>query len=203
MGALRVIGLTGGIASGKSEVARMLRELGAKVVDADELARRVVEPGRPAYHAIIEEFGTEVVAPDGALDRKALGAVVFADASRRERLNALTHPHIAAEARQETQRYAAAGESLVFYEAALLVENRLHEALDGLIVVSVPAAVQVERVVLRDGLDPSAARARVDAQLPLADKVAAADYVIDNAGSRAETREQVQKLWHKLRRAPP
>jgi dephospho-CoA kinase len=180
----------------------MLRELGAPVVDADVLAREVVEPGRPAYEDIVREFGAGVLAPDGAIDRKALGARVFGDAAARARLNAITHPRIAQAAQEAVARHAAAGAPVVIYEAALIVENGLHRALDGLIVVSVPAEVQVARTMARDGLDEAAARARLAAQLPLADKLAVASHVVDNSGSPAETRAQVERIWRELQLTP-
>jgi dephospho-CoA kinase len=199
---VRVIGLTGGIASGKSTVARILRELGAAVVDADELARRVVEPGRPAHAELVREFGPEILAPDGTIDRKKLGAMVFADEARRRRLNAITHPRIGEEARREIADHAARGADVVIYEAALLVENGLHRALDGMIVVAATPEQQRARAMERDGLLAGAADARIAAQLPLADKVAAATHVIQNTGSLAETREQVARLWEQLKTKP-
>jgi dephospho-CoA kinase len=195
----RVIGLTGGIASGKSTVAAMLRELGAPVVDADELARRVVEPGSPGLAAIVERFGPDVLDAAGALDRKQLGARVFADPEARAALNAITHPRIAELSQREIARHAEAGAPVVIYEAALIVENRLHLGLDGLIVVSVPPEIQLARLRARDGLGQDAARARLAAQLPLADKVAVADQVIDNAGTVEETRAQVARVWEAIR----
>lgn len=195
----RVIGLTGGIASGKSTVAAMLRELGAPLVDADELARRVVEPGTPGLAAVVEHFGAGVLDPDGQLDRKQLGARVFADPEARAALNAITHPRIAELSQREIARLAADGAPVVIYEAALIVENQLHRGLDRLIVVAVPEAVQLARLMQRDGVSEAEALARVRAQLPLADKVAVADHVIDNAGSLEETRAQVARVWEAIR----
>ena len=194
----RVIGLTGGIASGKSTVAAILRELGAPIVDADVLARQVVEPGQPAYQDLVREFGTGILAADGTLDRKKLGERVFADPTARGRLNAITHPRIGAAGQEAIARHVAAGAPVVIYEAALIVENGMHRLLDGLIVVSASPEAQLLRTVTRDGLDQAAARARLAAQLPLADKLAAATHVIDNSGSLAETRAQVASLWREL-----
>jgi dephospho-CoA kinase len=194
----RVIGLTGGIASGKSVVAEILRDLGAPVIDADELARRVVEPGQPAHADLVREFGQEILRPDGSVDRKALGRLVFSDDERRQRLNAITHPRIAALAQVETAAHAARGEPAVVYEAALLVENGLHRVLDGLIVVKATAEEQLRRAVLRDGLGEEEARARIASQLPLEEKLAVATHVIDNSGSLAETRAQVEQVWAEL-----
>ena len=145
--ATRIIGLTGGIASGKSTVARHLAELGVPVVDADRLAREVVEPGQPALTELVGEFGADILNSDGTLDRKRLGAIVFADPGKRARLNAITHPRIAAQGQAEIARHVTAGVPLVIYEAPLIVENGLHLGLGGLIVVSLPEDVQLERVM--------------------------------------------------------
>ena len=194
-----VIGLTGGIASGKSTVASMLRELGASIVDADLLARQIVEPGMPALADIARRFGPEMIDAEGRLDRKKMGERVFADPTARAALNAITHPRIAEASRAAMAELRAAGMDVAIYEAALLVENKIHHGLDGLIVVSVPEPVQIERVSQRDSVDFSAARARLAAQLPLADKVAVADWVIDNSGSRERTRDQVERVWRQVK----
>ncbi len=194
----RIIGLTGGIASGKSTVARMLAELGAPVVDADALARRVVEPGQPAWEDVVAEFGREVLLPDGAVDRKKLGDIVFADDAKRRRLNAITHPRIAAASRAEVAAHVGAGAQVVIYEAALLVENGIHRTLDGVIVVSCSPAEQLRRLMARDGLDEAAARARIAAQLPLEEKLKAATFVVDTSGAYEDTRRQVEHLWRTL-----
>lgn len=195
-----MIGLTGGIASGKSTVGRMLRDLGAPVVDADVLARVVVEPGRPAYDDIVREFGREVLLEDGTIDRKRLGEIVFSDAHRRKLLGAITHPRIAQASQEEIARHGAAGARVVIYEAALLVENGLHRALDGLIVVSATPEQQVQRAVARDGISEEQARARVASQLPLARKLEVATHVVDNTGTIDDTRAQVERLWAELSR---
>ena len=195
---MRVIGLTGGIACGKSTVAAMLRELGAPVIDADELARRVVEPGSPGFTEVVQRFGRDVVGPDGTLDRKKLGAIVFADAEARRDLNAITHPRIAAASQAEIVKLAAAGTSIAIYEAALLVENKIHLGLDGLIVVAAPLKVQLARLIDRDGSTEAEAAARIAAQLPLADKLAVATWVVDNGGDVDDTRRQVVALWIRI-----
>lgn len=194
----RIIGLTGGIASGKSTVSEMLRALGAHVLDADQLARQVVAPGSPALAEIRERFGPGVLQPDGALDRKRLGELVFADAEARQALERITHPRIAEASQREMARLAAAGVDPIIYDAALIVENRLHTWMQGLIVVSAPAEAQVARLMARDGIDDDAARARIAAQLPLSEKIAVADHVIDNGGSREHTEAQVRALWERL-----
>jgi dephospho-CoA kinase len=195
---MRVIGLTGGIASGKSTVAAMLRELGAPIVDADLLARQVVEPGSPALAEIAQRFGADMLAADGTLDRKKMGERIFADPGARATLNAITHPRIAQASAAALADFAAAGHKVAIYEAALLVENRIHERLGGLIVVSVPDDVQIARLRARDGLDEEGARARVSAQLPLASKVAVADWVVDNGGSVEHTRAEVERIWRAI-----
>jgi dephospho-CoA kinase len=176
----------------------MLRELDAQVVDADELARRVVEPGAPALAEIVARFGQEVLDPSGALDRKKLGAIVFADAEARQALERITHPRIAAAASRELARLAAEGHDAVIYEAALIVEKKLYTWMDGLVVVSLPPEVQLARLMERDGIDREAAASRIAAQLPLADKIAVADHVIDNSGTQDQTRAQVRALWQRI-----
>lgn len=197
---MKLVGLTGGIASGKSTVSKILAELGATVLDADRIAREVVEPGTPALAAIAERF-RGVIGPDGTLDRARLGARVFSDASERRALNAIIHPRIAEAFLAKTHALAEAGVDLVIYDAALLVENRIHERMDEVIVVHVPRAVQLDRLMSRDGLSPEQAEARLAAQMPLDDKVPLATYVVDNSGSIDATRAQVVALWEKLRGA--
>ncbi|HTE49372.1 MAG TPA: dephospho-CoA kinase [Kofleriaceae bacterium] len=193
-----VIGLTGGIASGKSTVATMLRELRAPIVDADLLARQVVEPGTPALAEIAARFGPDLLDADGRLDRKRLAARVFADDVTRAALNAITHPRIAEASRAAMAALRDGGNPVAIYEAALLVENRIHLGLDGLIVVAVDEDAQVERLRQRDAIDADAARARLAAQLPLAAKMEVADWVIDNGGPPERTRAQVERVWREI-----
>src|SRR5262249_47386179 len=152
-------------------------------IDADELAREVVAPGQPAFDDIVRAFGPDAVAPDGALDRKRVADLAFADEGLRRKLNAATHPRIAALAQERTAAYRAAGAPLVIYEAALLVENGLHRFLDGLIVVKATQEQQLARATARDAQGEAAARARIASQLPLDAKLAVATHVIDNSGS--------------------
>jgi dephospho-CoA kinase len=197
---MRVVGLTGGIASGKSTVARMLADLGAQIVDADQVARQVVEPGEPAYEEIVAAFGKEVLLPDGQgmIDRKKLGAMVFADPEKRKRLNAITHPRIAAETQKRLMALGAAGQRVAVYEAALLVENGVHRGLGGLIVVACSEMEQITRIMRRDNLSQEEAVQRVRAQAPLSDKVAVATWVIDTNGSLEATKKQVEKVWAEI-----
>lgn len=194
---MRVVGLTGGIATGKSTVTKMLRDLGATVIDADEVAREVVEPGQPALAEIAARF-PGVVGPDGRLDRAALGERIFGDDAARRTLNAIVHPRVQERFLELTAQAAAQGTELVVYDAALLIENRLHEALGGVILVVAPPEVQLRRLMERNGLDEAAARARIASQLPLEDKRAHATWVIDNGGPLEATRAQVQALWRSL-----
>ncbi len=181
-----VIGLTGGIASGKTTVARLLAARGAAVVDADRVAREIVEPGQPALAELVARFGAAILAADGTLDRKRLAATAFADPNARADLNRITHPRIAAASARQIAAWADAGADVVFYEAALLVENRAHAGLADLIVVAASAEEQERRLIERDQLAPVDAHARIAAQLPLADKIAVATWVIWNdAGDAA------------------
>ena len=189
-----MVGLTGGIASGKSTVAGYFRDLGIPIVDADAIAREVVAPGSDGLREIVETFGEGVLEADGSLDRKKLGSIVFDDADARKKLNAITHPRIAARSAERTMELQSGDAPYLMYEAALLVENRIHESLDALVVVAVDDATQLERLMRRDGMDEDAARARIDAQLPLSEKVEAADFVISNDGSFEDVARQVREV---------
>jgi dephospho-CoA kinase len=179
-GFMHLFGLTGGIASGKSTVARRFASRGVPVIDADAVARGVVLPGTEGLAEIRATFGDAVFLADGTLDRRALAAVVFSDEGKRRRLNAILHPRIGARTAERAAELAAKGEALVCYEAALLVENGLVEAFRPLVVVAAPSEMQVERAVARDGGTPADALARIAAQTSLADKTKIADFVITN-----------------------
>jgi dephospho-CoA kinase len=194
---LKIYGLTGGIASGKSTVSRMLRELGAQVLDADVIAREVVEPGTPGLAAVAERF-PGVLGPDGRLDRAKLGARVFGDPQERAALNALLHPLIGQQFLLRTQALAEAGVERLLYDAPLLIENRLHEAMNGVVLVWVPREVQRARLMARDGLDEAAAEARLAAQLPLDEKRQHATWLVDNSGNLEATRAQVEEVWRAM-----
>ncbi|GMA56580.1 dephospho-CoA kinase [Alicyclobacillus sacchari] len=197
----RIIGLTGGIGSGKSTVTAMLRDLGAYVVDADVWARRVVEVGSDGLAEIVREFGQEVLLPDGSLNRKQLGAIVFQDATKRMRLNAITHPRVQRGMLEETHAYwiKHPGEAVI-WDVPLLFEGTAKRFVDATIVVYASLETQIHRVIARDGLDRSAALARIHAQMPLAEKCKLATYVIDNDGSIENTREQVLQVWSEIRK---
>ncbi|MEO0326357.1 MAG: dephospho-CoA kinase [Myxococcota bacterium] len=198
-GAKPIVGLTGGIASGKSTVGARLRALGVPVVDADALAREVVAPHTPGLAAVVQAFGESVLTAEGELDRKALGALVFADEAARKRLEAITHPRIAAAGQARLAELATHPAPYRVYEAALLVENGLHRAFPALVVVAAREETQLARLRARDGLDEAAARARLAAQLPLADKIAVATDVLHNDGDRATLLAAVDALDATLR----
>ncbi|MGB9483490.1 MAG: dephospho-CoA kinase [Candidatus Dormiibacterota bacterium] len=191
----RVIGLTGGIASGKSTVAQMLGERGAWVVDADQLAREVVSLNSPALEEIAQTFGEAVLASDGSLDRAQLGEVVFSDDSAREQLNAIVHPRVLELSREEIRKAAGAGAQLIVYDVPLLFETSRQQEFDGTLVVWVDPLTQLLRLRLRTGLDEDQARARIAAQMPLSRKRELANWVIDNSGSLEATRALLDDLW--------
>ncbi|MCL6517647.1 dephospho-CoA kinase [Alicyclobacillus sp.] len=194
-----IVGLTGGIATGKSTVTQMLRDLGAFVVDADVWARRVVEPGTPGLREIVEAFGPQVLRPDGTLDRARLGAIVFHDEAARQRLNAITHPKVRAGMKAETERYRAEhpGEPVV-WDVPLLFEGETRFLVDVTVLVWCDEKTQLHRLMARNGLDEAEAMARIRAQMPLEEKRRMADYVIDNGGDLEATRLQVERVWANL-----
>jgi dephospho-CoA kinase len=193
---VKVLGLTGGIGSGKSMVASMFAKLGADVIDADRLAREVVEPGQPALEEIATAFGRDILLPDGRLDRGKLGRIIFADPVARGRLNAITHPRI----RERMDAEIAARGSrpgVLIVDIPLLYENDRARAVEAVIVVWVDQQTQLRRLDERDGLSAEEARQRIAAQMPLEEKRARADVVIDNSGSRENTRRQVEAIYRR------
>lgn len=192
--ALQVFALTGGLGSGKSTVLARLVARGLPVVNADELARAVVEPGSPALDELVAAFGERIVTSDGRLDRQALAAKVFADPTARARLESITHPRIRALSEEKFRAIEARGEPLACYEVPLLFEAKLEHRFSPIVVVSAPEPLQIERATRRDGSDPDHVRARIAAQLPLAEKVDRADYVIDNSGELEDTVRQADRV---------
>jgi dephospho-CoA kinase len=193
------VGLTGGIGSGKSEVARLLAEHGAVVIDADALAREAVAPGTPGLAAVVEEFGADVLAPDGSLDRAKLGAVVFADAEQRAKLEAIVHPYVGQ--RSAELMADAADDAVVVYDVPLLAEKQLQAGFDVVVVVDVSAETQVRRLAATRGMPEAEVRARIAAQASREERIAVADVVIDNDtddASRESLRRQVDVLWRRL-----
>jgi dephospho-CoA kinase len=193
-----LVGLTGGIGSGKTTVARMLEARGAVVFDADLLAREAVEPGTPGYERVVERFGPNVLEPGGGIDREALAAVVFADPAARRDLEAITHPEIRRLFAEGTEAYRDT-DAVVVFSAPLLVETGMHTAFEVLVVVSAPAEMQVQRLMRDRAMTESAVRERIAAQLPLEEKAEAADNLIDNDGTLEELERQVDRLWTELR----
>jgi dephospho-CoA kinase len=195
------LGLTGGIASGKSAVAAMLREKGFSVLDADSLAHKLIEPGQPAYDEVLQEFGQEVLAPGGRVDRAKLSAIVFQDRPKLDRLNAIVHPRVGEFVFRQFDEWQRAGtRDAAFVEAALLIESGIHKKLDGLVVAWCEPEQQLQRLLDR-GLSESEARRRIAAQLPVEEKLLLATDRIDCSGSLDETRRQVEALAAKLRRS--
>lgn len=192
------VGLTGGIGSGKSEVSRRLAGYGAVVIDADAVAREVVEPGTPGLAEVAEAFGPAVVRPDGTLDRDKLGSVVFGDPDLRGKLNAIVHPRVGARM-AELERAAAPG-SVVVHDVPLLAENGLAAAYDLVVVVDVPPQLQLDRLVRLRGMTREQAGARIAAQASREQRLAVAGIVLDNSGSLQELDRQVADLWAQLRR---
>jgi dephospho-CoA kinase len=192
------MGLTGGIACGKSTVASMLVNLGAKLIDADQLAREVVMPGRPALLQIVERFGSQVMLPDGTLNRKALGAIIFNDPIARKDLEAITHPLIRqAMWDQMHQAEEAHIDTLIVVDVPLLYESGLKGYFQKVMVVYVSEKVQLLRLMGRDGLSLEAAELRLQSQMPIEQKKLLADIVIDNSGSLSDTEKQIQLFWQR------
>jgi dephospho-CoA kinase len=188
------VGLSGGIGSGKSTVARALARHGAVVIDADTIAREVVEPGTPGLAAVVERFGPDVLEPDGRLNRPALAALVFDDAAARADLNAIVHPLVAVETARRTA--AAPADAVVVYDVPLLVEAA-RSGYDAVVIVEAPEAVRLERLTER-GMGPDDARRRMAAQASDADRRKVADVVLDNSGSPEDLEAQVESLWVQL-----
>jgi dephospho-CoA kinase len=194
-----LVGLTGGIATGKSTVSEILRRLGAEIIDADQLARDVVEPDQPALRGIVAEFGQDVVSPNGRLDRKRLGAIVFADPERRKRLEALTHPAIRARFQARLDELATRGfAGIVIYDAPVMIEAGGYKDMDRLVVVVTDETTQAARLRTRDGTDDAEGRRKIASQMPLAEKAKLADYVIDNSGDRDATAAEVRRVFAAL-----
>ncbi|MBO1580833.1 dephospho-CoA kinase [Bacillus sp. XF8] len=194
-----VIGLTGGIASGKSTVSQMFRDLHIPVIDADIIAREVVEQGKEAYKEIVEVFGEEILQADGELDRPKLGSIVFHNEEKRLRLNKIVHPAVRKEMNVQKDMYIKEGVQAVVLDIPLLFESKLTTLVDQILVVAVAPSTQLERLMKRNGFIEKEAKARIDSQMSLAEKVTLADKVIYNDGTIAETKAQLQiilKEWN-------
>lgn len=194
-----IVGLTGNIATGKSEVASMFRDMGAQIIDADRIAREVVEKGSPALNDIIDNFGEEVLNKDGSLNRKALGEIVFRDPEKLSKLNEITHPRIMERIRSKLREYRSQGCDIVIIEAALIVEKGgMKDLIDKLVIVTSDEEEQISRLMKRDGISREDALYRIGSQMPISEKIKHADYVIDNSKSLDKTRKQVSKTMGKL-----
>ncbi|MGW8286252.1 MAG: dephospho-CoA kinase [Candidatus Deferrimicrobiaceae bacterium] len=198
---MRVFGLTGGIGSGKSTVARLFREEKIPVVDADRISREITSPGKPAYIEIVGRFGEEILLPDGRIDRKILGAIIFSNAGKRADLEAITHPRIAEGMREAVSALASEGHPVVIVEAALIHEKDPQGMFDAVIGVRCGRGLQIERLMRRDGIPREQALRIVSSQMDPEEKALTSDYVIDNSGDLAGTRAQVRALAKILRQA--
>lgn len=198
--AVKIIGITGGIGSGKSAVCRMIRERGFPVVDLDKLAHEIIEPGKPAYGKIVSRFGKDILDPDQRIERRRLGAVVFSDAGARKDLENITHPEISRVLLEKIEEYRAAGNRLLFLEIPLLFETGMDSWIRPVITVKCPQEVCLRRLSERDGFSASESQARMQAQMDPEEKARRAEFVIDNSGGLDQTRAQLDKLINELRK---
>jgi dephospho-CoA kinase len=196
---MKVIGLTGNIGCGKSVVARMFEELGARVIDADLVARLVVEPGEPAWNEIVQTFGEAILNSDGTINRGKLGEIVFNDKEKREALNRITHPRIIERIKELIEEFRKENVEVVIVEAALIVEKGgVKPLINDLIVVTADEEAQIRRLIERNALSREEALSRIKSQMPLSEKVKYATYLIDNSGTLDETRKQVEEVWKRI-----
>lgn len=195
-----IIGLTGGIATGKSTVSQMFRERGAAIIDADLIARQVVEPGTEGLSQVVAYFGKHVLDSEGRLNRPALASIIFQDESKREKLNSILHPLIRREMKEQTENILKKDPNqVVIWDVPLLYEGKkMTQFVEKIIVVYVPESIQLKRLMLRNSLTEAEARSRIRAQLSIEEKKKMADFIIDNSGSLLETERQVDRLWNYL-----
>lgn len=196
---MKLIGLTGGIASGKSTAAKILESLGAAVVNADTLAREAVEPGREAWQEIVAAFGSEILQSDRTLDRQKLRTLIFNNPDARRKLESIIHPRVRALAERRIAEHGAAGYAVVVYEVPLLFEGRLHEWLRPVILIACDIEIQIERLQQRDGLDRVQAQKHIEAQMNLEEKRRLADYVIENNGNLEDLKRQVEAVLETIK----
>lgn len=194
-----VVGLTGGICAGKSTVAAMFRRLGAVVIDADRVAHELQAPGQPVFEGIVSAFGRAIVGKDGLLDRRRLGAIVFADPRARARLEEILHPAIIEECERRIRQAEASGAAVCLLDAALLIESGRQARFDKVILVEVSEGVQLNRLMARMGLSREGAMQRIRSQMPREERRCHASFVIENEGSLEETERQVKAVWKQLR----
>lgn len=198
-----IIGLTGNIATGKSTVASMFRDLGAMIIDADQIAREVVQEGKPAWHKILKHFGEKILNEDRSINRSALADIVFGNDRQRKILNDITHPEIMKEIRKLIRHYCRQGAEIVVIEAALIVEKGgMKDLIDKLVVVNSPEELQLKRLNARNSMPREKAVARIKSQMSAEEKMSYADYVIDNSGNLESTRDQVKEIMSELLESP-
>lgn len=191
---MKIIGLTGGIASGKSTASAYLRELGAAIVDADAISRASTRRGGAAFEAVCAAFG-DILGADGEIDRRKLGGIVFADEDARRKLNSIVHPAVMAESRAQIENARTSGVKVCILDVPLLFETGMEKLCDETWLIYVPREEQIRRMAERDGLDAAAAAARIDSQMPLEEKLKRADVAIDSSGTIEQTREKLCRLW--------
>lgn len=197
----KVAGLTGGIGTGKTTVAKFFKEWGVHIIDADVIAREVVKKGLPAWEEIRREFGPSVLRDDGEIDREKLGKIVFSSQEKRERLNAIVHPYVRERMLAELEKALRESKDVIL-DIPLLFENRIHEWLRPVILVYAPEKVQIERIMKRDGLTVEECLKRIRAQMPIEEKKLLADYIIDNSGDINRTREDAASVYRKVFLSP-
>ncbi|NLZ54481.1 MAG: dephospho-CoA kinase [Thermoanaerobacteraceae bacterium] len=194
-----VIGLTGGIASGKSTVSLLLKKKGAVIIDADEIARHIMQPGKPAWIKVVNHFGQQIINEDKDIDRSRLADIVFSDKEQLKLLNSFTHPEIINEIKERLEHYKSLQEKVIILDAALLLEVGLHRVVDEVWVVEVDEKIQLERLMAREkNLDVKQAMDRIKSQMPQKEKIRYAHRVIDNSGSIEDTKVQVDKIWREI-----
>ncbi len=195
----KIAALTGGIATGKSTIARMFQKCGAHLIDADVVARQIVAPGQPAWREIVAHFGQEILRETGELDRKQLGAIIFQHPEERQALNHITHPRVIAEIRREEARlHLRSPKTLIIVDVPLLIETGMHTDYPAVILAYLPEAAQLRRLMERDQLSEADARRRIQAQMPIEEKLRCATHVVNNAGSLEETFRQAQAIYAAL-----
>ena len=197
---MQVIGLTGGIATGKSTVSAILENAGAVIIDADRIAREAVKKGQPAYREIVEHFGETVLLPDGEINRSVLGDIIFNAPGKKQLLNKIVHPYVRKETHRQLQQIGRTEpNAIVILDIPLLIEAEMDKDLSEVIVVFVPEHIQIERLVQRDGISEADALARVRSQMPIEEKKEKATIVVDNSGSKENTRRQTLKIFQRLK----
>jgi len=199
-GRILKVGLTGGITCGRSTVTRMFEERGCYCIDADRIAHRIIQPPSPTWKRVVECFGEEILNPDQTINQARLGSIVFSDREKRERLNSIVHPQVIEEENRLIKEYIhSGGEGIVIADAALMIETGSHRRFDKIVVVYTDEQTQLERLIKRNGLSPEEAKRRIEAQLPLKEKLLYADYKISTSGSLQDTERQVEEVFQSLK----